>query len=123
MSVKKTTNPNEIDFRDKFSLKGKVIIISGACGLIGRAFCETAAQFEANIVCADIPVSHPEQLAQELQEKHNRPMLGVALDVTRKDEIEKLKQVTLEIFGRIDGLVCGHQNKSHLKFEPFEMVK
>ncbi|MFM7104159.1 MAG: SDR family NAD(P)-dependent oxidoreductase, partial [Flavobacteriales bacterium] len=120
--MKKTTNPNEIDFREKFSLKGKVIIISGACGLIGRAFCEAAAQFGAHIVCADIPLSQPENFAQELQEKHGRNMLGVGLDVTQKAEIEKLKNITLEKFGRIDGLVCGHQNKSHLKFEPFENV-
>jgi NAD(P)-dependent dehydrogenase (short-subunit alcohol dehydrogenase family) len=120
--VKKTTNPNEIDFRDKFSLKGKVIIISGACGLIGRAFCEAVAQFEAHVVCADIPGSQPEELAKTLQNKHGRDMLGVALNVTQKHEIEKLKSVTLEKFGTIDGLVCGHQNKSHLKFEPFEEV-
>jgi len=120
--VKKTTNPNEIDFREKFSLRGKVVIISGACGLIGRAFCEAAAQFEAHIVCADIPASKPEQLAHDLQEKHGRDMLGVSLNVTKKDEIENLKRITLEKFGKIDGLVCGHQNKSHLKFEPFESV-
>ena len=113
--MKKTTNPNEIDFREKFSLRGKVVIISGACGLIGRAFCEAAAQFEAHIVCADIPASKPEQLAHDLQEKHGRDMLGVSLNVTKKDEIENLKRITLEKFGKIDGLVCGHQNKSHLK--------
>jgi NAD(P)-dependent dehydrogenase (short-subunit alcohol dehydrogenase family) len=26
------------------------------------------------------------------------------------------------VFGKIDGLVCAHQNKSHLIFEPFEKV-
>ena len=32
--------------------KEKVIIITGACGLIGKAFAEACAQFGANVVLA-----------------------------------------------------------------------
>lgn len=118
----RTTNPNEIDFRKKFELTDKVIVISGACGLIGRAFCEAAAQFGATIVCADIEAANPMALAHSLSEKHGRPMLGYTLNVANKSEVESLKALVIETFGRIDGLVCGHQNKSHLKFVPFEQV-
>ena len=48
----KTTDATKIDFRKKFDLTDKVVVISGACGLIGRAFCEAAAQFGAHVVCA-----------------------------------------------------------------------
>ena len=41
----KTIDPTVIDFKKKFDLTDKVIIITGACGLIGRAFCEAVAQF------------------------------------------------------------------------------
>jgi NAD(P)-dependent dehydrogenase (short-subunit alcohol dehydrogenase family) len=44
------------------------------------------------------------------------------IDVSKKSEVEDLKAFVLKEFGRIDGMVCGHQNKSHLKFEPFEQV-
>ncbi|MBX7050605.1 MAG: SDR family oxidoreductase [Flavobacteriales bacterium] len=118
----RTTDPEQIDFRKKFELHDKVIVISGACGLIGRAFCEAAAQFGAHIVCADIPQADPEKFAQHLSERHGRKMLGYPLNVAVKNEVIALKDRVLEEFGRIDGLVCGHQNKSHLKFEPFESV-
>ncbi len=118
----KTTDPSKIDFKQKFDLTGKVIVISGACGLIGRAFCEAAAQFGASIVCADIELANPIEFAKQLEEKHERKMLGFTLNVAKKAEVIALKDVTLETFGRMDGLVCGHQNKSHLKFEPFEEV-
>ncbi len=118
----KTTDPSKIDFKQKFDLTGKVIVISGACGLIGRAFCEAAAQFGAHIVCADIELANPGEFASQLEEKHRRKMLGVTLNVAKKDEVIALKKITLETFNQIDGLVCGHQNKSHLKFEPFEEV-
>lgn len=118
----RTTDPGTIDFRNKFELTDKVIVISGACGLIGRAFCEAAAQFGAHLVCADIPQAEPEKFASELEKKHGRHMLGYSLNVAKKEEIQNLLQVVVDQFGRIDGLVCGHQNKSHLKFEPFEQV-
>ena len=54
MDMLRTTDPNQIDFKAKFKLDDKVIVITGACGLIGRAFCEAAAQFGAHIVVCDI---------------------------------------------------------------------
>lgn len=118
----RTTDPTQINFREKFELTGKVIVISGSCGLIGRAFCEAAAQYGAHVVCADIEIANPEKLATELTERHGRKMLGYAINVANKKEVEALREKVLSEFSAIDGLVCGHQNKSHLKFEPFESV-
>jgi NAD(P)-dependent dehydrogenase (short-subunit alcohol dehydrogenase family) len=118
----RTTDPSIIDFKNKFDLTNKVIVISGSCGLIGKAFCEASAQFGAHVVCADIALANPEAYAQQLESKHGRKMLGVALNVALKDDVITLKEKVLAEFGRIDGLVCGHQNKSHLIFEPFEEV-
>ena len=36
--IKRTTNPNEIDFRAKFDLSNKWVVITGACGLIEEHF-------------------------------------------------------------------------------------
>ncbi len=41
---------SEINFKEKFNLGGKVVIISGGCGLIGRAFCEAVVQFLRGLV-------------------------------------------------------------------------
>ncbi len=123
MSVTRTTDPFEIDFRKKFELTDKVIIITGACGLVGRAFCEAVAQYGAHVVVADIALAEPEKFAQTLAERHNRKMLGIAIDVSLRNDIENLKTTVLSTFNRIDGLVNGHQNKTHLKFVPFEEIK
>lgn len=120
MSQQRTTDPNQIDFKAKFELTGKVIIITGACGLIGRAFCEAAAQFGAHIVVADIEAANPAEFASSLSEKHGREMLGVSIDVVQKPDSERLRDETLEKFGKIDGLVNGHQNKTKSFFQPFE---
>lgn len=118
----RTTDPTGIDFRKKFELNDKVIIITGACGLVGRAFCEAVAQFGGVVVAADIELANPQEFAAALSERNKVPAMGFALDVANRTSVEALKFAVLEKFGRIDGLVNGHQNKSHLKFEPFEQV-
>jgi len=122
MEIKRTTDAASVNFREKFDLSGKVIVISGGCGLIGRAFCEAVAQFGAHVVVADIALSKPAEFAESLQKRNSVKCLGVEVEVERKESVTALKEKVLAEFGRIDGLVTGHQNKSHLIFEPFENV-
>lgn len=122
MSVIRTTDPTKIDFKKKFDLSGKVIIISGGCGLIGRAFCEAVAQFGGYVVVADVAAAHPQKLAHDIQSRNSIRCIGIEVEVEKKISVIQLKEKVLQEFGRIDGLVTAHQNKSHLKFEPFEQV-
>lgn len=116
----RTTNPEEINFKDKFSLEGKAIIISGGMGLIGRAFAEACAQFGANLVIADISKMNPEEHAEKLSKRFDRKILGVSIDVSQRKDVENLKKVCIDNFGRIDGLVNCHQNKTAKFFAKFE---
>ncbi len=120
MNVLRTTNPEQINFKEKFDLTGKVIVISGACGLIGRAFCEAVVQFGGHVVAVDIALAKPSEFASKLQQRSNIECIGVETEVENKNSVLELKKKVLEKFGKIDGLVTGHQNKSHLIFEPFE---
>jgi NAD(P)-dependent dehydrogenase (short-subunit alcohol dehydrogenase family) len=118
----KTEDVTKIDFKSKFDLSEKVIVITGACGLIGRAFCEAVAQFGGSVVIADIGQADPAGFAYVMQARFSQPIKGFVLDVENRESVNSLKNFVLENFGRIDGLVNAHQNKSHLVFEPFENV-
>jgi NAD(P)-dependent dehydrogenase (short-subunit alcohol dehydrogenase family) len=118
--VTRTIDPNEIDFKSKFDLSGKWIVITGACGLIGKAFCEAVAQFGASVIVVDIEASEPKKFANDLSVKHQREMIGLSVDVSNKESVKQLLNKILKKTNRIDGLVNGHQNKSHLIFEKFE---
>lgn len=118
--MKRTTDPTQIDFKKKFDLTGKVIIITGGQGLIGRAFCEGVAQFGAHIVIADIPAANSEEAAKALEDRHHRTMLGFSLDVASREEVNDLLQACIDKFGKVDGLVNSHQNKTKSFFLPFE---
>lgn len=111
-----------MDYKAKFDLHERVIVVTGAVGLVGREFCEAIAQFGGNVVAVDIPHAKPERFANDLAEKYNREMMGISIDVSKKGDVVKLRDAISGKFGRLDGLVNAHQNKSHLVFEPFEAV-
>ena len=116
----RTIHPEQIDFKKKFALDNKVIIITGGCGLIGCAFAEACAQYGANVVIADIKEVNPESLAKDLDVRHSRNMIGAAVNVGRRESVENLRNKVIVHFGKIDGLVNCHQNKTHNFFAKFE---
>lgn len=116
----RTTNPEIIDFKKKFELANKTVIISGGMGLIGKAFAEACAQFGANVVIADIEKSNPAGYALELAQRFNREMLGISINVGKREDVEHLKNETIKKFSGIDGLINCHQNKTARFFAKFE---
>jgi len=84
-----------------FSLSGKVAIVTGACGLLGKKHCEALAQAGASVVVADLDRELSTILANSLGDNH----MGVALDVTNQYSIKEAKELVLEKYGSIDVLV------------------
>ena len=99
----------------KFDLKGKVAVITGGPGLLGREFSHTLAEAGASVVVADINAKAVNLMASSLI-KSGYHCLGVATDVTQPDSVKALIEETLSTFGRLDILV----NSAALdpKFDP-----
>jgi NAD(P)-dependent dehydrogenase (short-subunit alcohol dehydrogenase family) len=84
-----------------FSLEGKVAIVTGACGLLGRQHCAALAEAGAWVVAADIDAEKSSELAANLGQGH----LGIGLDVTDQSSLDKARQEIMETYQRIDVLV------------------
>jgi NAD(P)-dependent dehydrogenase (short-subunit alcohol dehydrogenase family) len=86
---------------DIFSLEGKVAIVTGACGLIGKKHCEALANAGASVVVADVNEAVCVAFANELGEKH----LGISVNVVDETSLKSAKEKIFARFGRIDVLV------------------
>jgi len=86
---------------DLFSLKGKVAIVTGACGLIGREHCKALAAAGAFVVAADLNEEACVELAKTLGEGH----LGIATQVISKEILQQTCDSIMRKYGRIDVLV------------------
>lgn len=89
-----------------FSLAGRVAVVTGACGLLGRQHCEAMAAAGAKVVVADLDEAAAELVAGELVAAGlGAGHLALGMDVTDRDSLGKARQRILESYGRLDVLV------------------
>ena len=88
-----------------FSLKGKVAVVTGAIGLLGRQHCGALATAGANVVVADLDHDSCRTFATELTSSTHNKALGVCVDITKPDSVRRLRDETLREYRSIDILV------------------
>jgi NAD(P)-dependent dehydrogenase (short-subunit alcohol dehydrogenase family) len=88
-----------------FDLTGRVAIVTGALGLLGREHCRALARAGAHVVATDLDEAALGAFARELEAELGCKALGVAADVVVGDSLDRLGRVVLERFDRIDVLV------------------
>lgn len=93
-----------------FSLRGRVIVITGAAGLLGRQHAEVVARARGTPVLLDLSVEPVKKLAMDLATRYGVPAEGWVVDITREAEIEANCALILAHFGHIDGLVNNAAN-------------
>jgi NAD(P)-dependent dehydrogenase (short-subunit alcohol dehydrogenase family) len=93
-----------------FRLDGKVIIITGAAGLLGRKHAEAIAAFGGTPVLLDLYEEPVKQLADELNEKYSVSAIGMSLNITNENAIFINCNQIVKQFGKIDGLVNNAAN-------------
>ena len=82
-------------------LDGKVAIVTGGGGGIGAASAAAMAASGAAVVVADVDRAAAELCADAIRASGGAA-LAVAVDVSRKSEVDALLDVALERFGRLD---------------------
>jgi len=93
-----------------FRLDGKVIVITGAAGLLGKKHAEAVAAYGGIPILLDLSKQAVETIARELAEKHNVTALGFAVDITNESQISQNANLLINEFGKIDGLVNNAAN-------------
>lgn len=85
-------------------LTGRVAIVTGAAGGIGRGIALELARDGASIVVADVNQTGSDRVVEEIKAL-GREALAVRTDVSRSQEVNSMARIALERFGRIDTLV------------------
>lgn len=88
-----------------FSLKDKVIVITGAAGLLGPQHAEVVARAGGTPVLLDLGADAVKSLADDLARRYDGSAAGYAVDITHESQIDANCAAVVERFGHIDGLV------------------
>jgi len=86
-------------------LKGKIAVVTGAGGGIGRAVARRFAEEGATVIVTDLNEDNARAVCNEIQSQYRCDALALKTDVTSPEEIRACVQEVLTRFGRIDILV------------------
>jgi len=93
-----------------FRLDKKIIVITGASGLLGRKHAEAIAYYGGVPILLDLSQQSVDNLADDLNAKYNIGAVGFSIDITNEEEIEKNTRQLIQLFGRIDSLINNAAN-------------
>jgi NAD(P)-dependent dehydrogenase (short-subunit alcohol dehydrogenase family) len=105
----------KVDPLDSFRLDGKVAVVTGGAGLLGREFSSTLAAVGAKVVVADLNTDAAESVTAAIADE-GLSAISCVVDVKDPVSVEKLIAISEESFQKIDILV----NSAALdpKFDP-----
>ena len=91
--------------RNIFSLKERVVIITGGAGLLGEKHAEAIAEFGGIPVLLDVNFEEALIKADKVAKKYDTICKAYHCDITDLNNISKTKNSIVEKFGRIDVLI------------------
>ena len=88
----------------EFSLKDKVVIVTGGTGILGNAFVDAIVEAGGAVGILGRKKDVAEQRAEAINKKGGKA-LGLVADVMDEKQLNEAKDKALQYFGKIDGLV------------------
>jgi NAD(P)-dependent dehydrogenase (short-subunit alcohol dehydrogenase family) len=90
-----------------FDLRGRVALVTGGAGGLGRAIAVGLAAAGAHVAIADTAQDRADEVLAEI-EPHGRKALALPVDVTDARSVQAATDRLMSEFGRIDILVNSH---------------
>jgi NAD(P)-dependent dehydrogenase (short-subunit alcohol dehydrogenase family) len=94
-----------MNYTEAFSLKDKVAIITGASKGIGESVARFFAAYGAKVVISSRKQADLEVLAEDIRKQSGSDVLPFAAHAGDIDQLKKLLDKTIEVFGGVDILV------------------
>lgn len=86
-------------------MRGRVALITGGAGHLGRAMGEALAENGASVVVLDLDPTQAEAVATDFQVRFGGQHLAMPIDLSSKEQIASVPQTLRETFGRLDVLI------------------
>jgi len=106
----RNANPGDARLPDMFRMDGRVAVITGGAGLLGRQHAEVLAAAGCIPVLVDLDAESATRGALEIGQRHGVEAAGYAADITHPAAVEKLSETIVGRFGHVDVLINNAAN-------------
>lgn len=86
-------------------LNGKVIVVTGGAGLLGRVFCEAICAAGGTVIVAEKNEAEGKPVAADLHKRYEGRSIYLPVDITSDSSLQILIEAVHKEFGFIDALV------------------
>lgn len=112
-----------MEYSKLFSLAGKTAVVTGAVGILGKAFCNALAEQGANVAVVDISGNDAKDFAQTIATEHNVKTLGIECDVSCPASVQEMAERITQEWGDVHILhnnAAGKSSDLNQFFKSFE---
>ncbi|HVV80398.1 MAG TPA: SDR family oxidoreductase [Pseudolabrys sp.] len=102
-------------YRRLFDLSGRVAVVTGAVGLLGRHFCAGLADHGASVAVVDLDEAETSSFARELERDFGVKAIGMAANIADPASVKAMAEKIESQIGPIDIL---HSNAQALRRDP-----
>lgn len=88
--------------RNKFNLCGRIAVVTGGCGILGKYFCDGLADHGANVAVIDLDQNEVDNAAIELCDNFGINAIGVACDISNTNAVMQAAEKIEQELGPID---------------------
>ena len=96
---------NKENLKEIFSLKNKKIVVTGACGLLGKMHTEAIASQGGIPIVLDVNKDSLHELCKHIKKEFSIEAFPELVDITNENQVFNSSERILKNFGCIDGLV------------------
>ena len=114
------SKPTSNKYGDLFRMDGKIAVVTGGAGILGRGYCLALAEMGATIVVADRKENVCAELAREITNETGARVIPLAVDLSSESAIVELAKQILDVCGHVDVLVNNAAAKADGFFAPLE---
>jgi NAD(P)-dependent dehydrogenase (short-subunit alcohol dehydrogenase family) len=93
-----------------FDLTGRVAVITGGAGLLGKQHAGIIAAAGGIPILLDLPQANPDSVASSIGQQHGVEAAGYSVDITQLPELENVLAQVLSRFGHVDILINNAAN-------------
>ncbi len=101
--------------KNLFSLANKIVVITGAAGLLGKQHAIAVASHGGVPVLLDVNLEKLDALVQEIKRDFNIVTKGYCVDITNEEQVRCNAEEVVSDFGKIDALVNNAANNPKIE--------